>query len=180
MKAEVGSRIVLAPPTVDAPLRDGEVLETGPDGTPPFLIRWSNGHTGLFFPGPGSVASIGEEPATPTGHAPPPDAEQQVTAPPITATGDRARHVHDWQVRITIFESDDDTHAKVVLLADSPQRVTAQGDSVRAAHDKVVPEIGDEIAVARALRHLADHLIATAEGDIAALTGEQEVAVRPT
>jgi hypothetical protein len=43
-----------------------------------------------------------------------------------------------------------------------------------------VPEIGDEVAVARALRHLADQLLATAEGDIEELTGEHDVVVRPT
>jgi hypothetical protein len=160
-------------------MRDGEVLETGPNGTPPFLIRWSNGHTGLFFPGPGSVASIRGEPATRIGHAQP-DGEPQVTSPPITMSGNGPRHVHDWHVRITIFESDDNTHAKVVLLADSPQQLTAQGDSRRGAHDKVVPEIGDEVAVARALRHLADRLRAAAESDIEALTGEEDVAVRAT
>lgn len=111
MNAHVGDRIVLAPATADAPLRDGEVLETGPGGTAPFLIRWSNGHTGLFFPGPGSIVSVGGPPATPSGHAAP-DSKHQVTAPgPATATGDGARHVHDWHVRVTIFESDDDIEA---------------------------------------------------------------------
>jgi hypothetical protein len=42
-----------------------------------------------------------------------------------------------------------------------------------------VPEIGDEVAVARALRHLADTLMATAETDIEAVTGE-DVQVRYT
>jgi hypothetical protein len=186
MKAKAGDRIVLAHPTVDAPPRDGEVLEArGPEGTPPFLVRWSDGHTGLFFPGPGSVLSIGApHPGSPEHDAPadttlvarPADSERR----PVSSTHEQRARVHDWHVRVSIFESDDDTHASVVLLADSPQHLTARGDSRRSADDRPVPEIGDEVAVARALRHLADQLLATAEGDIEELTGEHDVVVRPT
>lgn len=35
-----------------------------------------------------------------------------------------------------------------------------------------MPEIGDEVAVARALRHLADQLLDTAAQDLEAVTGE--------
>jgi hypothetical protein len=187
MKANVGDRIVLAPATVDAPVRDGEVLETrGPGGTAPFLIRWTDGHTGLFYPGPGAVFSVGEQPSDhpDAAGAVPSAVEATLAEPPpapVTAAGTRPRpRVHDWQVRVTIFESDDETHANVVLLSDSPAHLTARGESVRGAHDRPVPEIGDEIAVARALRHLADHLIEVAEGDIETLTGEHDVRVRAT
>ena len=31
----------------------GEVLEVrGPNGEPPYLVRWTDGHEGLMFPGP--------------------------------------------------------------------------------------------------------------------------------
>jgi DNA excision repair protein ERCC-2 len=60
MKAQKGDRIVLAGEQVDRPTRDGEVLEVrGKDGEPPYLVRWSDGHTGLLYPGPGSVLRIG-------------------------------------------------------------------------------------------------------------------------
>lgn len=37
--------------------RDGEILEVrGPDGQPPYLVRWSDdGHESLVFPGPGAT-----------------------------------------------------------------------------------------------------------------------------
>jgi hypothetical protein len=56
MKASPGDRLVVRPLT--APLRDAEILEVhGPDGSPPYLVRWSDdGHEGLVFPG--SDASI--------------------------------------------------------------------------------------------------------------------------
>ncbi len=54
MKAAVGDRIIVPGTHVDEPGRDGEVLEVhGPDGTPPFLVQWSDtGHETLYFPGP--------------------------------------------------------------------------------------------------------------------------------
>lgn len=53
MKAAVGDRLVINATHVDGPVRDGEVIEVrGPDGGPPYVVRWSDGHEGLFFPGP--------------------------------------------------------------------------------------------------------------------------------
>lgn len=53
MKASVGDRLVINATHVDGPVRDGEVLEVrGPNGSPPYLVRWSDGHEGLVFPGP--------------------------------------------------------------------------------------------------------------------------------
>jgi hypothetical protein len=53
MQANVGDRLVVESGKVDAPRREGEVLEVhGADGGPPFLVQWSDGHQGLTFPGP--------------------------------------------------------------------------------------------------------------------------------
>ena len=54
MKAYVGDRIVVKGHHIGDAERDGEVLEVrGPDGGPPYLVRWGDtGHTALFFPGP--------------------------------------------------------------------------------------------------------------------------------
>lgn len=53
LHAAVGDRIIIKGHRVGEPDRDAEVLEVrGPDGGPPFLVRWSeDGHEGLFFPG---------------------------------------------------------------------------------------------------------------------------------
>ena len=55
-------------------------------------------------------------------------------------------------MRITIFEKGDDTTVTVALLADSPEALTALGTSHRSSTDGGAPHIGDEVAVARALR----------------------------
>ena len=53
MQANVGDHLVVEGRTVGAQRRDGEVLEVrGADGAPPYLVRWSDGHEGLMFPGP--------------------------------------------------------------------------------------------------------------------------------
>ena len=53
MQAHIGDRIVIKGHRVDQPVRDCEVIEIhGPDGGPPYLVRWSDsGHETLFFPG---------------------------------------------------------------------------------------------------------------------------------
>jgi len=79
----------------------------------------------------------------------------------------------------TVLGSDDETDAHVVLVADAPTRLTASGHSDRSPDDLVTPEIGEEVAVARALRRLADQLLETAAGDIEDRTGEHDVTLRP-
>ena len=171
MRAHVGDRIVLAAEHVDEPTRDGEVLEVrGADGGPPFVVRWADGHTGLIYPGPGAVLHLGV-----------PDEDKSGTAAPSTHPAEHAptQHVREWQVRVSLLESGDDTKAPVVLVADPPDRLSAKGASHRSSDDQASRHIGDEIAVARALRHLADQLIVEAEHDIEQRTGE-EAHVRTT
>jgi hypothetical protein len=54
MHANVGDRLVIHANRLDAPDRDGEILEVRhADGSPPYLVRWSDtGHQALVFPGP--------------------------------------------------------------------------------------------------------------------------------
>ncbi len=165
MRAKVGDRIVLAAEQVDRPTRDGEVLEVrGADGGPPYLVRWSDGHTGLIFPGPGSVLRVsGAE-------------EEEPPAPRESAEEPGARH--EWTVRISVF-SGDDTTANAVLVADPPMELRATGGAHRSDNDASRPRIGDEVAVARALRHLADQLLDAAEHDVEQATGEHDVLITP-
>ncbi len=165
MRAAVGDRIVMAGEQVDRPTRDGEVLEVrGSDGSPPYLVRWDDGHTALLYPGPGSVLRVlsPESPADPQ--------EQAAEAAP-------PRPAHQWTVRVSVFDGDD-TEAVALLVADEPVRAT--GVSHRRAVDPPEPRIGEELAVARALRHLADQLLERATSHIEDSTGEAPVHVSPT
>lgn len=182
MRANPGDHIILAPPTIEGKLREGEVVETrGEDGQPPYVVRWSDGHDALLYPGPGAVLRV--RPAD----SEPPDAGQPGTEP-HTPVPDPARtehapsgvhlHAKDWTVRISVLGDEDDAEARVVLVADSPRHLTAHGHSHRSPDDRPVPEVGDEVAVARALRRLADRLLDTAADDIQGITGEHDVTLR--
>ena len=53
MQATVGDQIVIHSQHVDEQVRSGEIIDVrGPDGGPPFVVRWGDGHEGLLFPGP--------------------------------------------------------------------------------------------------------------------------------
>jgi hypothetical protein len=152
MKASVGDHIVVASPVVDGPVRDGEIVELrNPEGSPPYVVRWSDtGNTGFFFPGADA-------------HLTP--AHELETAPPVIP------HVRSWRVNIHIFETGDDTTAHAVLVAEAPEPLEAHGKTHRNPADVAVPEIGDEVAVARALRRLSDRLLEVASADIATAQG---------
>lgn len=189
MRARPGDRIVLAAAHVGEPTRDGRVLEArGADGGPPYVVEWSDGHTGLIYPGPGAVLRVSSEHdghgrGAPPDAPAPPEPEAAVPAQPPASTtstsGPGLPHVREWTVRVSIFEDADDTDVRAVLVADAPEHLVATGRSHRSPKDPAVPEIGDEVAVARALRHLADHLLAAAERDIEEITGK-DAYVRPT
>lgn len=76
-----------------------------------------------------------------------------------------------WSVDIMIFEGDDNTSARATLVsgtgANRRRTLVGTGRARRAPGDVGVPEIGAEIATARALRDLADRLLGAASDDIA-------------
>ena len=53
MQANVGDQLLVEGPTAETHRRSGEILEVhGADGAPPYLVKWSDGHEGLVYPGP--------------------------------------------------------------------------------------------------------------------------------
>jgi hypothetical protein len=59
VEAHVGDKIVVRSTHQGEAERTGEIVECAePGGGPPYLVRWSDGHTGLFYPaGPVTVVS---------------------------------------------------------------------------------------------------------------------------
>ena len=56
MHAQFGERVLIHGRTVGAPDRHGEIIEVrGPDGDPPYLVKFDDGHEHLLFPGPDCV-----------------------------------------------------------------------------------------------------------------------------
>lgn len=157
MKASVGDRIMIASSKLNGPVRQGRVVELRhPDGSPPYLVEWSDdAQPALFFPGPDAHLVAEHDAASPE----PRDA---------TVT----RHVRTWNVRVDVFEAGAGTTAHAVLRSDAPANLEGTGSAQRRPGDTDVPEIGDEIAVARALRQLADALLGTAAADLSAVEGQ--------
>ncbi|MFG2077639.1 protein of unknown function [Nonomuraea maritima] len=56
MKATVGDRLLVHANAVGERDRTGVITEVmGPDGTPPFMVEFDDGHTVLVFPGPDAL-----------------------------------------------------------------------------------------------------------------------------
>jgi Domain of unknown function (DUF1876) len=83
-----------------------------------------------------------------------------------------SRHVTSWHVRVDVFEDGDNTTAHAVLVDEQAQPLEAHGSARRLPGQVSVPEIGDEVAVGRALKFLAARLLAGAAEDVAALSHE--------
>ena len=80
-----------------------------------------------------------------------------------------------WKVTIYLFDVDDARHdagvtkAHAVLCTSSGTTLDGYGRARRAPRDDNDPEIGDELAAARALRNLADRLLSATSDDIDAI-----------
>ncbi|MCF4122441.1 DUF1876 family protein [Antribacter sp. KLBMP9083] len=161
MKAATGDRIVTASGVVGGPVRDGVIVETrGPDGTPPYRVRWSDtGEETLVFPGPDSFVdhsgAVHDEGAKRAGEG----------------AGGESRRTLTWQVQVTLVESSGSTTAEATVVGPTSGSLRAVGHARKAPQDEEIPAIGDELAAARALRRLADRLLEVAEYEIAASTG---------
>ncbi|HSE70848.1 MAG TPA: DUF1876 domain-containing protein [Nocardioidaceae bacterium] len=79
----------------------------------------------------------------------------------------------EWHVDIHIGEQDGETHAKAHLRPSESVTLTGSGKARLNPTDRDVPEIGDELAVARALADLAHKLLHAAADDIEELTHEK-------
>lgn len=76
-------------------------------------------------------------------------------------------HTAEWKVRLYLFEEDRTTKVRVELDTGA-NRLTGHGTARCSPGDDDVPEIGDELAAARALEHLAAQLKGAAYGDMPA------------
>jgi Domain of unknown function (DUF1876) len=75
-----------------------------------------------------------------------------------------------WQVVIDIDEHDNRTRAVARLLTQDTEQLTGVGLARRNPADQDVPEIGDELAAARALSELSHNLLDAAAADIEKIT----------
>lgn len=81
-------------------------------------------------------------------------------------------HTRTWTVEITISEHDEErrTYADARLHSGALPELRGKGEARRSPSDLEVPEIGDELATARALADLAYQLLDATAGDIEQFT----------
>jgi hypothetical protein len=82
-------------------------------------------------------------------------------------------HINTWNVEIFISEHDDMTNAEAVLHTADGREIRHSGHSRRSPKDPEVPEIGDELAVCRALAGLSHALFEASLADVELNVGKQ-------
>jgi Domain of unknown function (DUF1876) len=80
--------------------------------------------------------------------------------------------VKRWTVDVYIDEDDGRTYAEARLHSGSDAQLVGVGRAKLNPADRDVPEIGDELAAARALSDLGHRLLITAAQDIEQITAE--------
>ncbi|TDD79811.1 DUF1918 domain-containing protein [Actinomadura rubrisoli] len=61
MNASIGDRLHVHGNVVGQADRQGEIIEVrGPDGDPPYVVRFDDGREALVYPGPDAVVESGE------------------------------------------------------------------------------------------------------------------------
>jgi hypothetical protein len=83
-----------------------------------------------------------------------------------------------WTVEILIGEVDRHTYAEAQLYDEISDDLVGTGNATRRPADPGVAQIGDEIAAARALTDLGQHLLAAASNDLETVTGESVLLTR--
>jgi len=79
---------------------------------------------------------------------------------------------HHW--KLTIQSHEDDDHCEMIVHLDAEDRsLSGVGRSRRNPSDPSVPQIGEELAAARALHDLANHLTEDARVMIEAFSGSE-------
>ena len=78
-----------------------------------------------------------------------------------------------WRTDVDVIEADGFTAAEARLFTETGERAAGAGHARVSQDDYDVPEMGAELATARALRDLADQLLETTSEDIEAVTDEE-------
>ncbi|MFV2198019.1 dsRBD fold-containing protein [Nocardiopsis sp. LOL_012] len=162
MRAQVGDRLVVESPRDDAHRRTGIVTGVrGSGGEPPYQVHWlqsEHGHDDLVYPGPDAHIE-------PTSKA----ADTQAEGASTMQTTKR------WDVDVVVSEESEGeaarTWAEVGMIADDGTALRGHGMARKHPADLDVPEIGEELAVSRALSDLSRQLRQVAAEDINENTG---------
>ena len=88
-------------------------------------------------------------------------------------------HIAEWSVRVFVFDHDDSVAARAELSTGSTT-LTGQGRARWIPGQANVPEVGEEVAISRALVDLADQLMTAAKADVESLISHSVLEKRRT
>ena len=140
MELQVGDRLIIHSRQVGQPSREGEIVEVVGADRPGrrCRVRWTDGHDSVVVPGPDAVV--------------------------VRGSGGRQEGLETRAVTIELHLEEDNEHCQATAtMATSIGTLQGSGRSRRNPVDPVVPMIGEELAIARALGDLASKLEAAAE-----------------
>lgn len=61
MHAKAGDMLIVESASAEQQQHRATIIEVrSPDGSPPYLVRWGDGHEGLVYPGPDAHVAPGE------------------------------------------------------------------------------------------------------------------------
>ncbi|HUP76650.1 MAG TPA: dsRBD fold-containing protein [Acidimicrobiales bacterium] len=148
MKAHVGDRLIVDSNKVGRARQTGEIVEVVSDSSvrEHYRVRWSDGRESFVYPG--SDATI----------------EAVASTTPAKSAETETR-----SVLIEMRLQEDTSHCRATAtMQTSIGAFVGTGEARRHPADPIVPMIGEELAVARALVDLAQLLEAAAREEIAA------------
>lgn len=143
MDAHVGDRLIVHSNRVGQPAREGEIVEviSGGRGGERCRVRWPDGRESIVFPGTDAV---------------------------VAGAGDRQAGSETRTVTVDLRVEEDREHCEATAtMRTSTEVFTGSGRARRNPVDPVVPMIGEELAIARSLAHLAAKLEEAANRAIA-------------
>ena len=136
MSADVGDRIEVTTNSLGVPPRYGQVIERTGSS---LRVHWDDGHESVFVPSSNCRVVDGEDVNDPT----------RLTC----------------HIDIEVVEDSDECQATATLMT-TRGIVQATGLARRNPVDPAIPMVGEELAIGRALRSLAEQLIAAGRDDL--------------
>ena len=136
MSADVGDRIEVTTNTLGVPPRCGEVIERTGSS---LRVHWDDGHESVFVPSSNCRVIDGGD---------------------LTGLTRLTCHID-----IDVVEDSDECQATATLMT-TRGIVQASGRARRNPVDPAIPMVGEELAIGRAVRSLAEQLVAAGRDDL--------------
>lgn len=139
MEGHVGDRLIVHGRRVGQAGAEGTIIEVLTAPSRHYRVRWTDGHESMMYPGSDVTIEPAEEPRS---------------------------HPRFLSIEVRLVEDADCCRATATTMT-AAGTFTGRGEARRHPADPQVPMIGEELAIARSLRDLADGFVEAADAAIA-------------